>query len=61
MNTYICVICGKQKVGYGNNPAPIKTFGRCCDVCNAKVVLPKRLYDLKKVPINVSVNKNAGN
>ncbi len=56
MNTYICVICGKQTVGYGNNPAPVKNFGRCCDVCNATVVLPKRLYELKK-----AINKKSNN
>lgn len=39
-----CVICGKEiKRGYGHNPAPIKTEGRCCDSCDDLYVLPMRL------------------
>ena len=26
----------------GNNPDPVKTMGRCCDVCNQKKVIPMR-------------------
>lgn len=33
-----CCICGKEIVGYGNNPYPIKE-GRCCDECNLIVVV----------------------
>lgn len=39
-----CCICGETFVGYGNNPAPYKTSGRCCDACNLKFVIPAR-YD----------------
>lgn len=38
-----CCICGKEFIGYGNNPAPVKEKGRCCDECNATVVIPKRI------------------
>lgn len=36
--TMKCVICGKPFYGFGNDPAPIKYIGRCCDDCNAMVV-----------------------
>lgn len=43
-----CCICGNNTVtGYGNNPAPVKTKGRCCDYCNASVVIPARLIKAK--------------
>lgn len=38
-----CCICGKPFIGYGNNPAPIKHKGRCCDACNGQMVIPSRL------------------
>lgn len=55
MPTYICCICGKIKVGYGNNPEPIfpytnehGTRNLCCDSCNRFYVIPERLkHDLK--------------
>lgn len=34
----ICIICGKQIVGYGNDPWPLADSGRCCDTCNSKVI-----------------------
>lgn len=37
-----CCICGKIFIGYGNNPAPVKNEGVCCDDCNRSVVIPKR-------------------
>lgn len=40
---YTCCICGKEFTGWGNNPDPIKKSGRCCDACNAEVVIPVRL------------------
>jgi hypothetical protein len=38
-----CVICGESFVGFGNNPAPIKEEGQCCETCNDTVVVPFRL------------------
>lgn len=38
-----CVICGKEIKEYGNNPAPVKDSGKCCDDCNKKIVIPARL------------------
>lgn len=43
-----CVLCGGLIVGYGNNPAPIKIEGRCCDECNATFVVPLRFARLAK-------------
>ena len=42
-----CCICGKEFIGYGNNPSPVKEEGRCCDECNANVVIPTRIAQLK--------------
>ena len=39
----ICCICGEVFRDFGNNPAPVKNEGRCCDECNNKVVIPKRI------------------
>ena len=39
----VCCICKKQFEGWGNNPAPIKQEGECCDECNWKYVVPARL------------------
>ena len=38
----VCCICGKKIKGYGNNPAPIKEKGSCCDECNLNTVIPVR-------------------
>jgi len=38
-----CCICGADYGRYGHNPDPIKSSGRCCDTCNATVVIPARL------------------
>ncbi len=38
-----CCICGADYGRYGNNPDPVKSSGRCCDTCNATVVIPARL------------------
>ena len=40
---YTCVICGKEFKGYGNNVAPIKKAGVCCNRCNIKYVIPMRI------------------
>lgn len=38
----VCCICGATHYGYGNNPAPVKEEGRCCDACNWDYVIPAR-------------------
>jgi hypothetical protein len=37
-----CCLCKKKSVGFGNNPAPIKNKGQCCDSCNMRKVIPAR-------------------
>lgn len=45
-----CCFCGVEIDGYGNNPYPVdKTEdARCCDDCNATVVIPARLAELQE-------------
>lgn len=38
-----CVICTKEKTGFGNNPQPVKQKGKCCDDCNLLWVIPARV------------------
>jgi len=49
---YKCVFCNKEFEGFGNNPAPVKMKGECCDKCNMEEVIPIRMlqsYGLSKV------------
>lgn len=39
----VCCICGKEFEGFGNNPYPVKSEGKCCDKCNEEVVVPERI------------------
>ncbi len=39
-----CSICGESYEGYGNNAEPVNS-GRCCDECNATIVIPRRIQD----------------
>ena len=42
LNLFMCVICKKTIQGeYGNNPHPLKLSGRCCKMCNIKVVMER--------------------
>ena len=43
-----CCICGKEIIGFGNNPWPIKNSGCCCDECNSTVVIQARIEMLIK-------------
>ena len=47
----VCCICGAEIKGYGNNPAPVvlDEGARCCDECNATVVIPARIEMSKGV------------
>lgn len=44
-----CCLCNKWTLGrgekkqWGNNPAPLKDSGQCCDKCNEDMVLPLRM------------------
>lgn len=35
---HVCCICGKEFIGFGNNPYPLKEEGLCCNKCNEKVI-----------------------
>ena len=43
-----CCICGKEIIGFGNNPWPVKDSGCCCDECNSRVVLQARIEMLAR-------------
>jgi hypothetical protein len=36
--TFQCVICLDTYGGFGNNPAPLRKEGRCCDLCHQLVI-----------------------
>lgn len=44
---YVCILCGCEIEGFGNNPWPLSEHGRCCDMCNIDVVV-KRMEDINK-------------
>lgn len=44
---HICSICRQKYFGYGNHAEPING-GRCCDVCNATLVIPTRIVLIYK-------------
>ena len=39
----MCVLCNNDYGEWGNNPAPLKEYGKCCNECNVKKVLPARI------------------
>ena len=59
---YICCICGKKKIGWGNNPWPVNNEpdARCCDNCNLYVVVPARIENAGKVepeePVQMAID-----
>ena len=38
-----CRLCGAKNIGFGNNPWPIESNGRCCNMCNSNYVIKARL------------------
>lgn len=44
-----CAFCGKEIVGYGNNPAPFTNKGEVCDECNSRYVIRARLESVRGV------------
>ena len=36
-----CCLCGRMFDGWGNNPAPLRDKGVCCDDCNGGVILAR--------------------
>ena len=50
-NKMKCCFCKKDAGKYGNNALPIMD-GRCCDKCNANVVIPIRILRMRGNIIN---------
>lgn len=46
----VCCICKRTYEGFGNNPYPLRTRGRCCDECNEQVIIARiiAMYENKK-------------
>ncbi len=47
----ICSICKNKFWGFGNNPQPfynLKVEDRCCDSCNERIVIPRRIRELRR-------------
>ena len=49
MNKYTCVICGDEQYGWGNNPSPYFSNGKCCSKCDVLFVLPGRLMGYRDI------------
>jgi len=46
MEKFICCLCNKEVIGYGNDPHPLETKNEddeCCDECNLAKVVPARM------------------
>ena len=43
-----CCLCGKKFRGFGNNPYPLRTRGRCCDECNEQVIIARLVEHLER-------------
>ena len=55
MEKNTCCICGKELVGYGNNPSPVKEEGQCCNVCNIDKVIPARIAQVSyRHPVTIT-------
>ena len=72
MAEHKCCICGKDFLGNGHNPWPVKEEDSCCDICNAEAVIPARndwlnnpddppRFDLPKCVTGVSKSGVCGN
>ena len=46
--TFKCILCYRERTGYGNNPNPVALSGRCCDNCNRLVVMVRIGNSLSK-------------
>lgn len=57
MNKYKCVFCGQKFTGYGNNPAPLRSSGKCCDDCNSTIVIPARIKGISEEKMSLKVKK----
>lgn len=51
-----CSICGQEIGKYGNNAHPV-SFGKCCDRCNYRLVIPARIK-LAKLEVGDTIRIN---
>lgn len=52
-----CCLCGEGiKYGLSHNAEPVRS-GRCCNVCNLEIVIPKR-FGIHIMKIKDTENKN---
>lgn len=57
-----CSICGDTLVDFGNNAQPVNN-GRCCDMCDAKFVIPMRFVrfarglDMREVSVQKAIQQ----
>lgn len=60
MQEQVCCLCGETFVGFGNNAYPLAE-GRCCDLCNNKVILERirfmQISDLAKMAATKVTNE----
>ena len=57
MSSIKCCICGKEFIGYGNDPWPVVDEGECCDTCNINIVLPARIEQMHNRYVNPNLPK----
>lgn len=50
----VCCICGELFEGFGHNPWPYETEGRCCDTCNSNIVVPRRIANFRNSEANTN-------
>lgn len=45
---YICCICKREFIGWGNNPWPVvkDETKKCCNNCNSEIVIPARIDNI---------------
>lgn len=60
--SFRCCICGKEEVGYGNNPDPVlKNKGdRCCNFCNNTVIIPERKKQIEQYVLRRKHGRTTG-
>lgn len=59
-NEHKCPLCGMTYSGHGNNPYPFQVEN-CCNNCNAKFVIPMRMFLNNKTPKYAVVFDTNGN
>lgn len=53
-----CIFC-KEEIRYGNNAEPL-IEKNCCNLCNARIVVPARFAELRGVPLRIKLEHMDG-